>query len=92
MKRWLIWLIGIKTEIYESHLNCLAIKWDRLPNPTTEEREVKQIPVTCKRLSATHWFGWLILRMLYHRLTLGGPKALLTEKRCLELYPLPRRM
>lgn len=89
-KALLFRLAGIKEESYQSYINCLSIKWDRIPKPTSEEREVKKIPVTCRRLSATHWPGWLIVRWLYHMLDAGGPKSLLTKERCLELYPLPR--
>ena len=81
-------LVGIKEESYQSHINCLSIKRDQIPSPTSEKREVKKIPVTCRRIWATHWPGWLIVRWLYHRLE--GPKSLLTKERCLELYPLPR--
>lgn len=83
-------LIGIKEEHYPSHINTLSIKWDRIPRPTNEERQTEKIPVTCRRISVTHWPGWLIVRWLYRKLDAGGPKSLLTEQRCLELYPLPR--
>jgi len=85
-------LLGLKEEYYPSYLNCLSIKWDRIPKPTREERTIDKVPTTCRKINAMNWLAWFILRrFLYRRLSEHGHAcmALLTESRCLEIFPLP---
>lgn len=88
MSNWKRRLLGVKYEEFPTHVNTLAIKFDQIPNPTSEEREVGQVPVTGRRYTATHWPGKLILRSL-RKERLGGPSGFTKDGTCLEVYPIP---
>ncbi len=88
MPNWRRWLIGIKYEEFSTHINTLCIKWNRIPDPTSEERSVAKVPVEGRRYLASHWLGRLILRRLF-KINHAGPSALTQEGSCLEIYPLP---
>lgn len=77
-----------REEDFESHINTLAIKWDRIPNPTKETREVAQVPVHAHRTTARNRVGILLLKRRWKRDNFGGPASLTQKSRVLEVYPL----
>lgn len=88
MANWKRRLLGVKYESFLTYVNTLVIKFDQIPNPTKEEREVAKIPVEGSRYIATHWPGRWILRGLFEN-SRAGPSGLTQQGRCLEVYPLP---
>lgn len=87
--RWLAKFIGFRREFEESHINYARIKSDKLPNPTKEEREVGQLPVTCQVIRTTNRLAWFLLQMFWRHLSRQSIAALLVESRCLKIYPIP---
>ena len=91
MPNWLRRLF-FREEYFESHINTLAIKWDRIPNPTEETREVGQVPVHAHCTTARNNVGRLLLRRRWKKGNFGGPASLTQEGRVLKVYPLPRKL
>lgn len=86
----LLKIIGLKEEQFPTAIPVCRISWDRIPDPTQEERHVMKIPTIATRISAQNFLAWLILKkLIYPRLPLNGPSSLLTRERCLEIYPIP---
>ena len=90
MLNWLRRLF-FQEEDFESHINKLAIKWDRIPNPTKETREVAQVPVHAHRTTARNNVGRLLLKRRWKRGNFGGPTSLTQNGRVLEVYPICRK-
>lgn len=91
MLNWLRRLL-FREEDFESHVPTLAIKWDRIPNPTKETREVAQVPVHAHRTTARNRVGILLLKRRWQQGNFGGPASLTEKGRVLEVYPLPRHL
>ncbi len=89
MPKWKRWLFGIKYEEFPSHVNTLCIKLDKIPNPTSEERSVAEVPVEARRYLAFRWPGRLILKSLFHNTQ--GPSGLTQKGSCLVIYPVDTR-
>lgn len=77
----------LKEECFESHINTLCIKWDRIPNPTTEEREVSKVPCLARRATAKNNLGRLLLKRRWGRGGFAGPASLTQNGTVLEVYP-----
>ena len=96
MHEWDIWtmsdwrrkLFGIKYEDFDSHINTLEIRFDKIPNPTKKEREVAQVPVKARRYIATNWLGKAILRSLFEHT--HQVQGLTQNGTCLEVFPIRR--
>lgn len=89
MPNWKRWLWGVRYEDFQTHVNTLTIKLDKIPNPTSEERRVDKIPVEGRRYLAIHWPGKLVLRSLFKK-NHSGPAGLTKGGSCLEVYPIPK--
>jgi len=89
MLNWLRRLF-FQDEDFWSHINTLAIKWDRIPNSTKETREVAQVPVHAHRTTARNHVGRLLLKWRWKRHSFGCPASLTQEGHVLEVYPIPR--
>lgn len=79
----------VKEECFESHINTLCIKWDRIPAPTTEERQVGEIPCLAHRATARNALGKLLVKLRWKRGRFGGPRSLTQNGTVLETYPMP---
>ena len=79
----------VKEESFESHIPTLCIKWDRIPNPTVEERQVSEVPCLAHRAMARNILGKLLLKYRWKRGGFGGPSSLTQNGTVLEVYPLP---
>ncbi len=85
-------LIGLGHRYEEMHWNVAGIKWDRLPNPTTEERVTGRIPVVAEVFTANNRVAWLLLRLLRWRFLKrpGMAAQWMTGERKLVYMPRPR--
>ena len=83
--QWLRHLL-FKEEDFESHVNTLSIKWDRIPNPTKEEQEVSRIPCIAHRTTARNVIGRLFLKMRW-KCGIGSLASLTQNGSVLEVYP-----
>ena len=79
----------VKEESFESHIPTLCIKWDRIPNPTMEERQVSEVPCLARRATARNTLGKFLLKRRWKRGGFGGPASLIKNGTVLEVYPLP---
>lgn len=89
MLNWLRRLL-FQEEEFESHINTMALKWDRIPNPTKETREIAKIPVHAHRTTARNLIGALLLKRRWKQGGFSGPAGLTEKGRVLEVYPLPK--
>ncbi len=83
----------IREEYFDAEIPKLEIKWDRIPFPTKETREVTQVKVRARRTVARNWLGKVIVRGRFRHVR--GPAALtgpcsksLTSKPVLEQLPV----
>ena len=81
----------LKQEYFTSHINTLCIKWDIIPNPTTEERQVSKVPCLAHRATARNTLGKLILKRRWRRGGFDGPSSLTQNGTVLEVYLLAFR-
>lgn len=79
----------LKEEYFKSHINTLCIKWDRIPNPTMEERQVSKVPCLARRATARNALGKLLLKHRWRRGGFDGPSSLTQNGAVLEVYPFP---
>lgn len=79
----------VKEERFQSHINTLSIKWDKIPNPTVEERQTSKIPCLAHRTTARNLLGKLLLKYRYRKGGFGGPAVFTKDGTVLEVYPIP---
>lgn len=91
MRNWLRLLLFLE-EDFEAEIPTLVIKWDKIPNPTSETREVTKIPVHAHRTTARNVVGRFLLKRRYKRGNFSGPAGFTEKGRILEVYPLPKEL
>jgi len=79
----------LKEEYFKTHINQLCIKVDKIPNPTTEEREVSNVPCLAHRTTARNAFGRFLLKRCWQKGGFDGPASLTQSGTVLEVYPIP---
>ena len=80
----------IRRESFKTSIPTLRMSFDRLPNPTKEERTVSKLQCKATRLTAKNVLGRLYLRWLWRKGNLGGPSSLTDGCRVLEIYHIER--
>ena len=86
MKKWFV-----RGEDFDSHVNTLTIKYDRIPNPSKETRETDRVSVRAHRWVALNFIGQWYLRWMWQARNFKCPASLTDEGRILSIYPLPNR-
>lgn len=90
MAEWLRALL-FKEESFETHINALCIKLDKIPNLTKETRETSQTPCVAHRIIARNILGRWLLRRRFNK-GIGSMGSLTHDGMVLEIYPPLKEM
>jgi len=89
MDRWLKSLL-FREEDFKTYINTLCIKWDKIPEPTSEIRETERVFCVAHRMIARNALGRLLLRRYWSK-GIGSVGSLTQNGKVLEIYPPLRK-